>query len=591
MNGTANFVDSVLTGEHGDALNGDSMRIEGDLLAHGVEAVGTVRISHSRVAGRVHFGGSALHAQGHIALEAEQAQIGGDLQLQHAHVEGRIQMALAGISGDLILVSSWIRSASEVAIAADRVKISGRLIAAGLVCFGGIRASGATLDGQLLLAGSSLYGIPHALALDGAQVSSDIMAERLETNGEVRMHGAHIGGQLVLKAAVLRNRDAVALNLDSVQIDEELLLGQGFATDGSIWLTGASIDSIIMTGARVRNPGALAISADFLKLRGSLVMTHGTTISGQIRLVDASVSGQVALEGARLDNPDDVSLLADGLRATNVRLGQNFVSRGSVRLVGARVASQFSLKGSTFERPGEHSAIEAESIDVGGTLFWAPRRMEGVASFAFSRIAIWSDAPRSIRFPCRLLGAKFGQLSAGPGRISIAERIKWLRSDPSGYTPASFKHLAERMRDGGHDREARQLLIVSEHLRRVQSGSRWSRPLRYLGSLIMRWTVAYGYRPLLAVVWLAALIALASFGLTRLPHGPTAHFQELQGAPAPFNALYYSLDSVLPFIDLGYSRWVPQGSAQVITVCLVLLGWALATAVVTALAGLFRRAD
>ena len=51
------------------------------------------------------------------------------------------------------------------------------------------------------------------------------------------------------------------------------------------------------------------------------------------------------------------------------------------------------------------------------------------------------------------------------------------------------------------------------------------------------------------------------------------------------------LDTVLPFVDFGYSLWVPKGAAQWITVTFVLLGWALATAVVSAFDGILHRGD
>jgi hypothetical protein len=589
--GSAIFTEAELSGVDDDSLNGESMRIDGDLQAAGINARGAIRMTSARIGGRVVLGGAIIDAAESTAIDAGQAQLGGDLQLQHVSVSGQVQLGSTTVAGDVVLISSRIDNRSGVALAADRIKISGRLLAARMTCFGDVRAPGASIEGQAILAESSFYGSIYAFAADGAHFASDLVAEGVETNGEFRIQGARVNGQLVLTSAVLRNGGDVALNLDGLQLDEELLLEDGFAADGVVRLNGASIDTVSVSGARFRNPGSVAISAESLKVRGSFAMFGRSSISGEVRLLDASVTGQLSLEGAHLFNPNRVSLLADGLHAGNLRLGQGFVSDGGIRLVGARISSQCSFNGAVIKNSGDRAAVEAQNIGVGGTLFWAPREMEGSASFAFSSIAIWSDTPRSLRYRCSLSGARFGQLSAGPDQIPVAARIQWLRNDPAGYTPASFKHLAERMRDGGHDREARHLLIVSEHLRRLQSGSRRTAPLHHVASTVMRWTVGYGYRPLLAVLWLAGLICLASYGLGRLPAGPLTHFQQLQGAPTPFNPFLYSLDTVLPFIDLGYNRWVPEGPAQVITVVLVLLGWALATAVVTALAGLFRKAD
>jgi hypothetical protein len=73
--------------------------------------------------------------------------------------------------------------------------------------------------------------------------------------------------------------------------------------------------------------------------------------------------------------------------------------------------------------------------------------------------------------------------------------------------------------------------------------------------------------------------------------GGAKSFTRLSGAPTPFMAPLYVLSTVLPFVDFGYSRWVPNGAAQLITVTFVLLGWTLVTAVVSAFAGILHRGD
>ncbi|HLZ36438.1 MAG TPA: hypothetical protein VKP64_01485 [Mycobacteriales bacterium] len=46
---------------------------------------------------------------------------------------------------------------------------------------------------------------------------------------------------------------------------------------------------------------------------------------------------------------------------------------------------------------------------------------------------------------------------------------------------------------------------------------------------------------------------------------------------------------LLPFVDLGYSRWVAHGRVLTVTAILVGLGWVLATAVVAAFTEVVRR--
>ena len=57
-----------------------------------------------------------------------------------------------------------------------------------------------------------------------------------------------------------------------------------------------------------------------------------------------------------------------------------------------------------------------------------------------------------------------------------------------------------------------------------------------------------------------------------------------------FHAAVYSLDTVLPVVDLRQQDiWIPQGVAQWWAWASILAGWVLTTAVVAALTGLLKR--
>lgn len=106
-------------------------------------------------------------------------------------------------------------------------------------------------------------------------------------------------------------------------------------------------------------------------------------------------------------------------------------------------------------------------------------------------------------------------------------------------------------------------------------------------SLLLGATVGHGYRALFAGLWLVLLWAVgALFGLAYPEHfkaaGPIAEI-------AAFQPLLYSVDLVLPIVDLGQrDAWIAEGPAQ-LGVFLTLAGWVLATAAVAALTGLLKK--
>jgi hypothetical protein len=102
---------------------------------------------------------------------------------------------------------------------------------------------------------------------------------------------------------------------------------------------------------------------------------------------------------------------------------------------------------------------------------------------------------------------------------------------------------------------------------------------------LLDWTVGYGYRPWLAAIWLAALLAIGTtvFAI----HWP--HL--IPGGPAPpFNAFTYTLDLLIPLGAFGLrGTYAPAGAAQWLADALIAAGWILATAVIAGITRAIRR--
>jgi hypothetical protein len=108
-------------------------------------------------------------------------------------------------------------------------------------------------------------------------------------------------------------------------------------------------------------------------------------------------------------------------------------------------------------------------------------------------------------------------------------------------------------------------------------------PLNWLQYL----SVGYGYRTWLAGIWLAGLAVLGWWVFTRAyPH----HMSPATPKPPAFHALVYTLDVLLPIVDLGQEKaWTPHGWALYWSWSLIAVGWVLTTAAVAGLTGIFKR--
>jgi hypothetical protein len=181
-----------------------------------------------------------------------------------------------------------------------------------------------------------------------------------------------------------------------------------------------------------------------------------------------------------------------------------------------------------------------------------------------------------------LRGFVYGSLTAEP-EVGVSDRLRWLeRNRPRRYAPQVYDQLAAAYRADGRDEDALRVLVAKQRRRRstLNPGGR-------LWNSLLRWTVGYGYRPYYALYWLVALWVVGWIVFS------VAHPGDMTptGAGGPqFYAVAYSLDTLLPIVDLGQqSHWTPDGAALIVSWVLIGLGWVLTTAVVAALTGLIKR--
>ncbi|MFE7977534.1 oxidoreductase [Streptomyces shenzhenensis] len=392
--------------------------------------------------------------------------------------------------------------------------------------------------------------------LEAARVltEGDLHLPRCRFRNGVRLTDAHIGTDLLLNQAVVhQDRTGRSIAADGLTVGQDLQ-AELLESHGELSLRSAKVGvSLSLRGARLANPsGRLALNAPQLTVERTLYLSpagvgspllsgttpaRGTRIQrfecqGGVRLDDGRFGDAVDLERARFVFTDDQELSLRRVQTPELRFLGEQPERGKVVLSGARVVTLVDRAGS-WPGPG--------NLHMGG--------------FGYENLV-----PR--------------------GPFPLTRRLEWVAAATAEYNPEPYERLAAVLRAAGEDEDAREVLLAKQRRRRETlplAGKLWG----YAQDV----TVAYGYRPGRAAVWMAVLWAASAFAFAHTTLEP----MNSDGHPGWSPALF-ALDLLLPVIDLGQAgEWQLRGGWQWLAAAIVLLGWILATTVAAGATRLLRR--
>ncbi|WP_431783741.1 oxidoreductase [Streptomyces chumphonensis] len=468
------------------------------------------------------------------SLSLAGAHISGRLDLSGGRVGVYVELTQCRFDEEVLLTEARMGTVRLLdcrlpRLEAARAGTDGDLHLARCTVTEGIRLTDASIGTDLLLNEATVGsgGRTRAIAADGLTVGQDLQASLLMCDGEVSLRGAQIGGSLYLYGSVLRNhRGRYALHAPEMHVARFAHC----ATSGPG--TAYVAQGVTPPGGVPSPPGHLPPGPD------------GRPADSPARGVKRfQCTGGLKLDDGRFGD----SLVVDQARFT-LRRGQEI----SLRRV------QTPELCFTPERP-EEGRVVLSGATVGNLV-------DSVDSWPV-RDGLW------------MAGFSYDQLiPVGP--FPLARRLAWLATATPEYSPGPYEQLATVLRNGGEDAEARRVLLAKQRRRRETLS-----PVGKVWGYLQDWTVAYGYRPGLAALWMAVLwLAGALFFSGRRP-------EPLEQDKYPhWNAAVYALDLLLPVIDLGHDRaWNPAGAGQWVAVGLVLSGWVLATTVAAGATRMLRR--
>ncbi|MFB7861944.1 oxidoreductase [Streptomyces sp. NPDC056069] len=487
------------------------------------------------------------------------------------HVEwGEERSVRAEVVALLLLAGPPARSGRVAALKLRGVRITGVLNLAGGSIGPYVELNGCRFDGEVVLPEAhfgTLRMVECAIPrLEAARLhtAGDLHLPRCRVERGIRLTDAQIGTDLLInQIRVWPDRRGRAITADGLVVAQDLQ-AELIETYGELSLRGAkvgvslSLRGSVLRGAQQRR----ALNAPQLTVERTLYLNAAWVYETSGRSTTATPPyGVTPAQGARRKPVE----CHGGVRLDDGRFGD------SVDLHYAR----FLLDGSRREELSLRRIVTPE------LRFNGERPEEGRVVLNGAKVVTLIDMSSSWPGPGGLAMGGFVYENLVPyGHFPLARRLEWVAAATPEYAPEPYERLATVLRGSGEDADAREVLLAKQRRRRETlpvAGKLWG--------YLQDWTVAYGYRPGRAALWMAVLWAAGTLAFSHYDAVP------LKPGEAPhWSATLYALDLLLPVIDLGQvGFWRLEGFWQWASTALILLGWVLATTVAAGASRTLRR--
>jgi hypothetical protein len=561
------------------SLNGTRMRLDGILNLWRCEIAGLLRLDHAKLTGQLCLSEAVIGtAGGGEAVAAFGLAVDGGVEFTALTAHGSLGLELALITGSLDLSGARITCPGDQAVVLDRAQV-GRLDGRNLIVTGELSMHNTRIGASMSLTSATLDN-PGGTTLDagGLTVGGGLFLNAgFVSAGHVRLVGARLGANLTLTAGVVRNPGGVALDLDRASVG--VVHGARLVCEGQLRFAGARVsqDMDLRDARLAGGPGQPALVAERASIDGALILAESRVL-GEVVLRTIRVGERVLLVNAELSNPGHVAVRLSRAHVAADVFCDGMTCAGRVRAAGATIGGQFSLDDARISDAAV-AALDAPGLDAAELSLRLADSADALVDLRHARVRLLRDAPARWPGSLRIDGLTYQALEP---RIPARDRLRWLALDPDGHQPQPYQQLASHYTAIGQPVQTRQVMHESERIQR-----RSMTPLGRAWSLLQDITVGYGYKPWRALTWLVVLVIAGSLVYQFAPPAP---FRSGGVAVPSFNAVIYTIDLLLPVVDLGQKHaFDPTGAEQWLSYFLVASGWILVTTVAAGAARVLSR--
>jgi hypothetical protein len=444
----------------------------------------------------------------------------------------------------------------------------------------------------LLLGGDETTAIhEHGVQIKGAYIyckldisSATVMGmvcENCYFEGPIDLGCATINGGLSLDGCYVPG-----IKGDGLTLNRTLSFSKEFQSFGEVSLIGLQLDGdLVCRNASFNEPNGDAISLDGAVVKGDISLDSCKVSAGEVRLLGVQISGDLSCKGAVFKiltngkNSDSLSMDSAAIKGSVFLCGE-FEAEGKVRLNNTQIDGALDI--SSLKKPLSNIILSS------------------------TKVGILTDDKTSWGENIALNGFEYRIFHGDKTPKDAESRLDWLDKQSAAHSgkdaskndfrPQPWRQLEKTLRAMGHNEDARQVAIAFEdRLREADLIGRspdktsklmrcWNRESKRALHWFFKVLTGYGYRPLRLVywmvgVWLGCGVFYWCVASTHAVIGPTNPliFQDklmydqcspksplkkgnwffcdkLQDEYTTFSPLTYSLDVILPLVDLQQQK-------------------------------------
>jgi cytoskeletal protein CcmA (bactofilin family) len=553
--------DAIVAAEpnKGDAIFADDISVGGHVfLRRGFSSGGSISFKSSRIAGNFEcIQGRITQRDRNVARYAndnalwlENATVEGHVLLSRdLHVDGCVNLLGIEIGGNLECDGSEFLNDTRISLLAERARIRGSVyLRHGFNALGCVHVLYADIGGDFDCTDARFSDTSNgALAADGAKVGGYARLTNVFAVGAVSFTSATFHSGLTCSGTFEAMGEEPALSFSSASIAGQVTL-QNLHVKGTVELVSAKIGALSIRDARISGTVA-ALAADALSVVNSIQIGPNVALTGATRMHSAKISLHLVCTATSFTNNEGIAFLLDGLETGGHLSMDNTCSIvGAVQITAASIGTTLDIRANLHEASLNLSSTRATSF-LDGPQAWPKRGGLVLDGFIYQRLLDQSSDVEN-----RLRWFHHQQL---PSR---KQNSKVLRTQP-------YAQLAKVYRDQGNEDGARKVLISLQDDLLAHGQLAWQ---TRFGRWLLKITIAYGYKPLRALWFIAAFVLVGyfvfgwAFQLGTIAstdaNAEKASNQSgtLSRTSESFCALAYAIDVFVPIIDLGQrAKWHP----------------------------------